>query len=128
MIGRTIGADQIQEGAKNHCQPSREKPCRVESKVLRHQKDAARGVHAAQHQQRPSENAVESLHGFGLSPKMAVPTRTQVEPSSMATSKSCDMPIESSFMETPGRSRLAIASRNSRILRKYGRESSGFSV
>ena len=28
-------------------------------------------------------------------PKMAVPMRTQVEPSSMATSKSCDMPMES---------------------------------
>jgi hypothetical protein len=33
--------------------------------------------------------------GFGLAPKIAVPTRTQVEPSSMATSKSCDMPMES---------------------------------
>src|SRR5262249_12301062 len=118
MIGRTIGADQIQEGAKNHCQPSREKPCRVESKVLRHQKNAARGVHAAQHQQRPSENAVESLHGFGLSPKMAVPTRTQVEPSSMATSKSCDMPMESTAMATPGSLRWAIWSRKSRSRRK----------
>src|SRR5215467_5957857 len=95
VIGWTIGADQVQEGAENHCQPSGEEPCRVKTQVLRHQEHAARGVQTAQHQQRPSENAVESFHGFGLSPKMAVPTRTQVEPSSIATSKSCDMPMES---------------------------------
>jgi len=32
-----------------------------------------------------------------LSPKMAVPIRTAVDPSSIATSKSPDIPIESSF-------------------------------
>ena len=36
--------------------------------------------------------------GLVLSPKIAVPMRTQVEPSSIATSKSCDMPMESTFM------------------------------
>src|SRR6476646_8037425 len=35
--------------------------------------------------------------GLVLSPKIAVPMRTQVEPSSIATSKSCDMPMESTF-------------------------------
>ena len=39
---------------------------------------------------------------LGLSPKIAVPTRTQVEPSSIATSKSCDIPIESLRMSTEG--------------------------
>ena len=35
-------------------------------------------------------------------PKIAVPTRTQVEPSSIATSKSCDMPMESCSMAMAG--------------------------
>jgi hypothetical protein len=38
-----------------------------------------------------------------LDPKIAVPTRTQVDPSSIATSKSCDMPMESTSMWTRGR-------------------------
>jgi len=58
------------------------------------------------------------FYGFALAPKIAVPTRTQVDPSSIATSKSCDMPIESSFIETAGSLRAAIVSRNCRSLRK----------
>jgi hypothetical protein len=38
-----------------------------------------------------------------LDPKIAVPTRTQVDPSSIATSKSCDMPMESTSMWTRAR-------------------------
>jgi hypothetical protein len=38
------------------------------------------------------------LPSGGLSPKIAVPRRTQVEPSSIAISKSCDMPIERTCM------------------------------
>src|SRR5581483_11472288 len=55
---------------------------------------------------------------FFRSPKMAVPTRTQVEPSSMATSKSCDIPIESKPIEISGRRRAAMVSRSSRSRRK----------
>jgi len=62
------------------------------------------------------------------SPKMAVPTRTQVDPSSIAISKSWDMPIESNSMATLGSFRLAIRSRSSRGCRKYGRAPSGSSV
>jgi len=53
-----------------------------------------------------------------LSPKMAVPMRTQLDPSSMATSKSCDMPIESTCMLRLGSFRAWISSRNLRSLRK----------
>ena len=53
-------------------------------------------------------------YGFALSPKMDVPTRTHVEPSPMAISKSCDMPIESTSMLIAGRFREAIVSRSSR--------------
>ena len=52
------------------------------------------------------------------SPKMAEPTRTQVEPSSIAISKSCDMPMESTFMLIAGSLRAAMVSRSSRSLRK----------
>jgi hypothetical protein len=38
-----------------------------------------------------------------LSPKIAVPIRTKVAPSSMATSKSPVIPMESSFRTTPGK-------------------------
>lgn len=48
------------------------------------------------------------------SPKIAVPIRTHVDPSSMATSKSCDMPIESRSMLMAANRRLAIVSRSSR--------------
>ena len=44
----------------------------------------------------------EDLHY--LSPKIAVPIRTKVAPSSMATSKSPVIPIESSSRATPGKS------------------------
>ena len=39
---------------------------------------------------------------LGRSPKIAVPMRTQVEPSSIATSKSCDMPMERTSIVTSG--------------------------
>ena len=42
---------------------------------------------------------VLGIRGLIRLPKIAVPTRIMVEPSSMATSKSCDMPIESSVSE-----------------------------
>src|SRR5882672_10088722 len=66
-------------------------------------------------------------YALALSPKTAVPTRTHVDPSSIATSKSCDMPIESTSMETAGKWREAIRSRISRSWRKKGRASSGSS-
>src|ERR1051326_38095 len=66
-------------------------------------------------------------HGFGRSPKMAVPIRTQVEPSSIAISKSCDMPMESSLISMAGKWRAAIRSRSSRRRRKYGRDDSASS-
>ena len=58
------------------------------------------------------------LPSGGLMPKIAVPTRMQVEPSSIAISKSCDMPIESTSMRTPGKFWLEICSNRARILRK----------
>ena len=39
---------------------------------------------------------IAEFHFLIRRPKSAVPTRMQVEPSSTAASKSCDMPIESS--------------------------------
>ena len=42
---------------------------------------------------------VHAMAGLIRLPKIAVPTRIMVEPSSMATAKSCDMPIESSVSE-----------------------------
>jgi hypothetical protein len=48
------------------------------------------------------------LDGAVRSPKMAVPIRTQVDPSSIATSKSCDMPMESVSMEIAGNFLAAI--------------------
>ena len=60
----------------------------------------------------------ELPHAFARSPKIAVPTRTQVDPSSIATSKSCDMPMESWSNFTEGRFLPARLSRNSRSFRK----------
>ena len=60
-------------------------------------------------------------------PKIAVPTRTIVAPSSIATSKSWLMPIESSAAGRPGSPAATSASRRSRSCRNHGRESSGFS-
>lgn len=51
---------------------------------------------------------------YSLVPKIAVPTRTQVDPSSIATSKSCDMPIDRTSMLIPGSLRLSISSRRAR--------------
>src|SRR5215469_1167054 len=61
------------------------------------------------------------LHG-GRSPNTARPTRTMVAPSSIATSKSSVMPIESSPKRKP--LRAARVSRISRKRVKYGRECS----
>src|SRR5712664_2655025 len=58
-------------------------------------------------------------------PNSAVPTRTSVAPSSIATSKSWDIPIDRTGNATP--SFLAKSSRNSRKLRKYGRTRSASS-
>jgi hypothetical protein len=68
-------------------------------------------VHAPEQQQDAGKNTVRRFHGFGLAPKIAVPTRTQVDPSSMATSKSCDMPMERTFISMRGSLRAAIWSR-----------------
>ncbi len=53
-----------------------------------------------------------------LSPNIAVPTRTIVAPSSTATSKSPLIPIESSFIETPGMFSRAIVFASSRSFQK----------
>lgn len=53
-------------------------------------------------------------HFLVRSPKIAVPTRTHVEPSSIAISKSCDMPIDSSSMLIPEILRDAMLSRSLR--------------
>jgi hypothetical protein len=66
----------------------------------------------------PSAVSVVLINDQLRCPKIAAPMRIQVEPSSMATSKSCDMPMESSFISTAGRCRAAILSRNSRKRRK----------
>src|SRR5581483_10093881 len=58
--------------------------------------------------------AVSRSGSHSLCPKIAVPTRTHVDPSSIATSKSCDMPIESTSMSIDGSFLAAISSRNSR--------------
>ena len=63
----------------------------------------------------------EFLHG-GLSPNTARPTRTMVAPSSIATSKSSVIPIESSRRRNP--LRAARVSRISRRREKYGRQRS----
>ena len=60
-----------------------------------------------------------------LSPKIAVPMRTRVAPSSMATSKSPVMPIDSSSMDTLAGACFFISSRNSRKAAKKGRTFSG---
>ena len=64
-------------------------------------------------------NRYPSGHAFLRWPKSAVPTRTQVAPSSIAVSKSFDIPIESC-----GNSNC---SANSRKRAKYGREGSASS-
>src|SRR5262245_1601966 len=60
-------------------------------------------------------------------PKIAVPTRTSVAPSWMATSKSWLMPIESSWSLDASMPLVTSRSRMSRRRRKYGRASSGSS-
>ena len=54
-------------------------------------------------------------------PKRADPTRTMVAPSSMATSKSCDIPIESSRSWSAGVPSASSVSRKSRSRRNHGR-------
>src|ERR1035441_5676798 len=58
-------------------------------------------------------------HTFLRLPNKAVPTRTQVEPSSMAVSRSLDIPIDSSLNPC--------ASDSSRNVRKHPRGASGSS-
>ena len=53
-------------------------------------KAARRGQPASKYQ----SSCYDCLHEFTRFPKMAVPMRTQVEPSSMAAAKSLDMPME----------------------------------
>src|SRR6266568_374499 len=91
-------------------------------------------VSSAQQYQHPGKQRIDPFHragssygaAYGRAPKIAVPTLTQVEPSSIATSKSCDIPIESSSRFSP----LSALnwSRNSRKLRKHPRAPSGSSV
>jgi len=51
----------------------------------------------------PSRRFAKRNHaGFGREPKIAVPIRTSVDPSSMAISKSPDIPIDSSPKSSPG--------------------------
>src|ERR1700761_8116086 len=51
----------------------------------------------------PSRSLAQRNHaGFGREPKIAVPIRTSVDPSSMAISKSPDIPIDSSPKSSPG--------------------------
>src|SRR5207247_2971131 len=58
-------------------------------------------------------------------PKSAVPMRTNVAPSSTATSKSPDMPMDSSRIETPGILSACASAANIRNRRKCGRAFSG---
>jgi len=58
-------------------------------------------------------------HAVARSPKIAVPTRTSVAPSSMATSKSCDMPMERVGSATPHF--FASSSRKAASRRKHRR-------
>src|SRR5262245_24188882 len=60
-------------------------------------------------------------------PNIAVPTRTSVAPSWMATSKSWLIPIDSSWSRDPSMPLLTSRSRISRRCRKYGRARSGSS-
>ena len=60
-----------------------------------------------------------------LSPKMAVPIRTSVAPSSMATSKSPVMPIDNSCMDTLAGACFIMSSRNFLKAAKKGRTFSG---
>src|SRR5690606_1193644 len=69
-----------------------------------------------------------ALPGAGRSPKIAVPTRTMVAPSSTATWKSWLMPIDSSASRSGGTPSAASRSRSWRRRRNHGRTSSGFSA
>ena len=55
----------------------------------------------------------------GLSPKIALPTRTIVAPSSIATSKSWLIPIDNSAIEAAGRPDATSRSRSSRRRRNH---------
>src|SRR4030067_1148852 len=84
--------------------------------------------HRLPHVPRPDKT--HSLHDSLLArlPKMAVPTRSIVAPSSIAPSKSFDLPIESSVHPGPAPPRRAHSSNSSRSRLKYGLLSSGSSV
>src|SRR3990170_7514824 len=84
--------------------------------------------HRLPHVSRPDES--QSLHPSLLArlPKIAVPTRTIVAPSSIAASKSLDIPIDSSVIPKPAPPRETHSANRSRSRTKYGRLSSGSSV
>ena len=62
---------------------------------------------------------------YSRSPKIARPTRTIVAPSSIATSKSSVMPMDSADQSAPGK-RRASSSRSHRVARKHGRDSAEY--
>jgi len=80
----------------------------------------ADGDHESSFQFRVSSFMLKKSTSYfaGRSPKIAVPMRTQVEPSSMATSKSCDIPMERTSMPMAGSLRPAIWSRSWRNWQK----------
>src|SRR5208337_5182629 len=89
-------AQHIQHRGKQQGQAGAEKPDSA-GIGFRHKQ----AVHDRQNKKDSRGEAVEESHGLWaavLSPKIAVPTRTQVDPSSTATSKSFDIPMESSSM------------------------------
>src|SRR6059058_5831496 len=91
----------------------------------------ARGCTLKRKVTAPSRSWISSIrfltiHYFASRvPKIAVPTRTSVAPYSIATSKSCDIPIDNTGKVTP--SFFATSSRNPLNRRKYGRTCSAFS-
>ena len=51
---------------------------------------------------RPLRDCVENHFGYFRAPNNAVPMRTWVAPSAMATVKSCDIPMDSSANDSRG--------------------------
>ena len=93
-------------------------------------------VKKAHHLQPAASERFDRVNGAGsaayvqqdfqfLAPKMAVPIRTMVAPSSMAVSKSPVMPMDSSSMATLGMASSLMRFRSSRRAAKKGRTFSG---
>ena len=104
VIAQVIESDVATLGANVHAAdlPQRRQQC---GRIIRHACAGGR------------ERRIEPYrHTFFRLPNSAVPTRTQVAPSSMAASKSFDIPMESCGSPC--------CSASSRKRRKYGRESS----